>query len=83
MIGKLLPPSVGGTVNANDNGDDAPAPELEDAAEVPALDAGDAEEEEEGPATVRDPAPYGAADAGAEGSSMQWATLKVEPDRVG
>lgn len=69
VLPKLLPPSSGGTMNANDNGDDAPAaPQA-----PPALRAGDvgddvggdaAEggegEEEEGPATVREPAPWGA-----------------------
>jgi hypothetical protein len=54
---KLLPPSVGGTACSNDNGGGAPL-----APRAPELDAGAVEgEEDEGPATVRDPSPWGEA----------------------
>jgi hypothetical protein len=65
VIGKLLPPSVGGTVNANDNGDDAPtAPQAADALGAGAVDGeGEEEGEEAGPATMREPVPWGSAGA--------------------
>ncbi len=71
-IGPLLPPSTGGTPNANDNAGPAapPAPAPGAPAPAPAQagalgpaagpDAG-AAGEEEAPATARDPAPHGAA----------------------
>jgi hypothetical protein len=88
VIGKLLPPPTGGTMSANDNGDDAP--QAPSAPQAPALGAGDvgddvvAEvqggegEEEEGPATVREPVPWGAAGAATAG----WYTLEGGAERL-
>ena len=94
VVGLLLPPSVGGTASANDNAAPAPqgpleaAPELTGSLEAgplevvggalelaPASEAGD---DDEGPATVRDLAPWGAAGAATAG----WYTLEEAAERV-
>ncbi len=70
VLAKLLPPSSGGTLSANDNGDDAPAAPQAPAAIRAGDEPGDASDEE-GPATVRDPAPWSG-----EAPTAGWYTLE-------
>jgi hypothetical protein len=90
LAGLLLPPSVGGTPSSNDNA----GPTLPGAPEVPQLpevgadegeDDGEPEagDEDEGPATVRDPAQKWATLEEEAAPTAGWATLEGGADRLG